>query len=78
MRHRSGLPAGQVVDNELIASWTGMPPQATLAYRDRRRRYAPDGMCTSQVAEPAARDALAASGRQSVGVIVVATSSPDR
>jgi 3-oxoacyl-(acyl-carrier-protein) synthase III len=75
----------QVVDNEQIAGWTGVPPRVTLEISGVcERRYAPAGMCTSQVAEPAAREALAASGagtadgKPPVDLLVVATSSPDQ
>lgn len=70
-----------IIDNELVAGWSASSPQ----WIEERtgiltRRYAPQGMATSDLAAAAARDLLGAdrTAWPHVGGVIVATSTGDR
>lgn len=71
----------QVVDNQQISAWTGMPESwVTERTGVLTRRYAEPGTATSDLAVPAAREALEGvpdEVRERLGALVVATSTPD-
>ncbi|NJP51189.1 ketoacyl-ACP synthase III [Streptomyces sp. SBST2-5] len=70
-----------VIDNQQISAWTGMPESwVTERTGVLQRRYATPGTTTSDLAVPAAGEALDALGpevRGRLGALIVATSTPD-
>lgn len=71
----------KIVDNQQISAWTGMPESwVTERTGVLQRRYAEPGTTTSDLALPAAREALQGVSdevREGLGALVVATSTPD-
>ncbi|WP_026123436.1 3-oxoacyl-ACP synthase III family protein [Nocardiopsis chromatogenes] len=71
----------EAVDNAQVGEWAGVPEE-WLEERTgiRRRRYAPAGEATSDLALHAARDLLerAQATEREIGPLVVATATPDR
>ncbi|WP_131738235.1 3-oxoacyl-ACP synthase III family protein [Actinomadura roseirufa] len=67
------------VSNAQIAEWSDVDPGWIVERTGvRERRYAEPHESTSSVAEPAARQAIEAAGGGEVGLIAVATSTPDQ
>ncbi|MDA2806855.1 3-oxoacyl-ACP synthase III family protein [Nocardiopsis suaedae] len=71
----------ETVENAQVGEWTGVPGEWFEERTGiRRRRYAPDGEATSDLALRAARDLLgrAQVTEREIGPLVVATATPDR
>src|SRR5690348_15634151 len=71
----------RIVDNQQISEWTGMSAE-WVAERTGilERRYAEPGTTTSDLALPAAREALDSLGpeaREQLAALIVATCTPD-
>jgi 3-oxoacyl-[acyl-carrier-protein] synthase-3 len=70
-----------VVGNEQVAGWIGESPEWIVARTGIvERRHAPAGVCSSDLALPAAREAMggAEGARERIGALLVATSTPDQ
>jgi 3-oxoacyl-[acyl-carrier-protein] synthase-3 len=71
----------QVVTNQEVAAWIGRPEEWIVRLTGvRERRYAPPGYAVSDLAVPAAEDALAGDTdiRRGLEAVIVGTTTPDQ